>query len=103
MTQHLSGRLQDKVAIVTGAASGIGRATVTRFVAEGAYVVATDVNQAALATLAAEMNEVGHPITTMICDVSQPAETARVVADTVTKFGRLDILVNSAGITPRHG
>jgi len=97
----MTDRLKDKVALVTGAASGIGRATVVRFVTEGAQVVATDVNATALAELAATVPANQHALTTMICDVTQVEETRRVVAETVAHFGRLDILVNSAGITPR--
>lgn len=97
----MTNRLKDKVALITGAASGIGRATVERFASEGAQVVAADVNTAALADLAATLDAAGHPLTTMLCDVTQVADTKRVVADTVAQFGRLDILVNSAGITPR--
>ncbi|MCB0065185.1 MAG: SDR family oxidoreductase [Caldilineaceae bacterium] len=94
-------RLQRKVAIVTGAASGIGRATVLRFVAEGAQVVAADLNQAALDTVATEAEAVGGAVRGMRCDVTQVADTTNVVAETVETYGRLDILVNSAGITPR--
>lgn len=91
-------RLETKVAIVTGAASGIGRATVLRFAAEGAQVIATDVNQAALEELA---TAAGAAVKTLRCDVTQVDDTTRVVAETVATHGRLDILVNSAGITPR--
>ncbi|MEZ4676042.1 MAG: SDR family oxidoreductase [Caldilineaceae bacterium] len=94
-------RLQDKIAIITGAASGIGQATVRRFAAEGAHVVATDVNQQALAATASAIGATPYPVQTMICDVTQVAETTRVVSDVVARYGRLDLLVNSAGITPR--
>lgn len=97
----MSKRLQNKIALITGAASGIGHATVVRFLAEGAQVVATDVNAAALADLTTAVNAAGHSLTTMSCDVTQVADTKRVVATTVATFGKLDILVNSAGITPR--
>lgn len=96
----MSERLKNKIALVTGAASGIGRATVERFAAEGAQVVAADVNPTALAALAASLPTTAQPLTT-VCDVTQVADTQRVVAETVARFGRLDILVNSAGITPR--
>ncbi|MBX3010380.1 MAG: SDR family oxidoreductase [Caldilineaceae bacterium] len=97
----MTDRLQNKIALITGAASGIGRATVVRFLAEGAQVVATDTNTNALAELAATVAATGHRLTTLPCDVTQLAETQQVVAATVERFGRLDILVNSAGITPR--
>ena len=94
-------RLQNKIALITGAASGIGHATVVRFVAEGAQVVAVDLNGDALAALADAVQATGQTLTTLLCDVTQAADTQRVVAETVARFGRLDILVNSAGITPR--
>lgn len=94
-------RLQDKVALITGAASGIGRATVARFAAEGAYVVAADLNQPALDEVAAAVVNALHPVKIVCCDVTQAADPPRVVAETVAAYGRLDILVNSAGITPR--
>lgn len=96
-----SQRLYNKIAIVTGAASGIGRATALRFATEGAQVVATDVDETALATLATAALETGRAIRTVRCDVTQVADTTAVVAQTVADCGRLDILVNSAGITPR--
>lgn len=74
-------RLKSKVAIVTGAGQGIGRAVVELFAAEGATVVATDVERAA-----------------EILDVSEPADWERVVAETVARHGTVDILVNNAGI-----
>lgn len=95
------GRLAGKVAIVTGAASGIGRATVARFVAEGAHVVAADLNLDALAALAVQVDVGQHPVNTIRCDVTTMNDTKHVVAETVATHGRLDILVNSAGITPR--
>jgi len=95
-----SGRLAGKVAIVTGAASGLGQATVQRFVAEGAQVVAADLNLDALAELAMVATD-GHPIKTVRCDVTNMDDTTTIVAEAVAHYGRLDILVNSAGITPR--
>lgn len=91
-------RLQGKTAIVTGAGSGIGFATVRKFLAEGAQVFATDVNQAALESLVREFPAVA----TRPGDVSRPDEVEAIVAATMAKWGRLDVLVNSAGITARN-
>ena len=94
-------RLKDKVALITGAASGIGRATVLRFVEEGARVVACDIDQPALQTLAAALRDRPGQIMTIVGDVTRRAEVEAAVQGTLAQFGRLDILVNSAGITPR--
>ncbi len=88
-------RLQNKVAIVTGGASGFGAAIARLFAAEGATVVIADRNSLGATALAAEIGggAVGIPL-----DVTQAAEWAQVVKDTMSRFGRLDILVNNAGI-----
>lgn len=94
-------RLKDKVAVITGAASGIGRATVLRFVEEGACVVASDINRDALEALAEEFADGHDKIEIIPGDVTQRAEAEAIIKYAVDHFGRLDILVNSAGITPR--
>ena len=94
-------RLKGKVAVVTGAASGIGRATVARFIEEGARVVASDINQSALESLAEELDAGRDALETATGDVSCRADAERIVQSAVERGGRLDILVNSAGITPR--
>jgi NAD(P)-dependent dehydrogenase (short-subunit alcohol dehydrogenase family) len=88
-------RFDGKVALVTGAASGIGRATTTRLVGEGARVMAVDVQRDALDTLAREL---GENVTTHHCDVSEPAAVRATVAATIARFGALHVLVNGAGI-----
>ncbi len=94
-------RLKEKVAIVTGAASGIGRATVEKFIEEGARVVAADVNHSALKSLAGDLGGASAQVETTTGDVCHRPDTERIVQGAVDCFGRLDILVNSAGITPR--
>jgi NAD(P)-dependent dehydrogenase (short-subunit alcohol dehydrogenase family) len=86
------GRLAGKTALITGAASGIGRATVMLFHAEGAKVAATDRNEAGLAELKGVADLV------LPQDVTDEARWRQVVDSAVAAFGRLDILVNSAGI-----
>ena len=87
-----AGRLAGKVALITGAASGIGRATAAMFHAEGAKVAATDRNEAGLAQLGADADLV------LPQDVTDEARWREVVDAVVAAFGRLDILVNSAGV-----
>jgi NAD(P)-dependent dehydrogenase (short-subunit alcohol dehydrogenase family) len=88
-----AGRLQDKVAVVTGAARGIGRATVEVFLAEGAKVVATDLDGLALETL-------GDGVVTVTGDVSVEDDARAMVQAAVDSFGRIDVLVANAGVIP---
>ena len=87
-----SGRLAGKIALITGAASGIGRAAVALFHAEGAKVAATDRNEAGLAGLEGIADLI------LAQDVTDEARWREVVDAVVAAFGKLDILVNSAGI-----
>lgn len=91
----MQNRLQGKVAVVTGASSGIGRAIVTRYVAEGASVVAFARNAEALAELAA-----GHPgqVIAVTGDVTRQEDLQRLVEETTRHVGKIDILVPNAGI-----
>ncbi len=90
--QNRAERLSGKVALITGAASGIGRATAALFHAEGAKVAATDRNEAGLKELKAFADLV------LPQDVTDEARWREVVDSVVAAFGKLDILVNSAGI-----
>lgn len=88
-------RLAGKVALVTGGASGIGRATARRFVAEGAQVVVGDVNPDSLAALA---DELGDAVATLASDVTIEADVEELAATAVEHFGRLDIAFANAGV-----
>ena len=89
------GRLNGKVAIVTGGASGIGRAIAKRLCDEGAHVVITDMNEAVGVKTASEIGDRAHYIHH---DVSQEKDWQNVVDKTITYFGTIDILINNAGI-----
>jgi NAD(P)-dependent dehydrogenase (short-subunit alcohol dehydrogenase family) len=91
-------RFAGRVALVTGAASGIGRATALRLAAEGADVLAHDVAADGLATLADEAKGLDGAVTTRAGDLSDPAECRAAVAACVAAHGRLDVLANVAGI-----
>lgn len=88
-------RFENKVVLVTGAASGIGEACSKRFIAEGASVAMVDVNAEALDEAAAGIDG---PTATFVCDVTDPEQVKAAVAGAVAEFGRLDCLCNIAGI-----
>src|SRR5215211_2718388 len=90
-------RLRDKVCIITGGGSGIGRATALIFAAEGARVVVADKNKAAAEAVAAECGAKGAKTIALETDVSKSADAKRMVDETVKAFGRIDVLVNNAG------
>jgi NAD(P)-dependent dehydrogenase (short-subunit alcohol dehydrogenase family) len=92
-------RLDGKIAVITGAARGIGRACAERFLAEGAKVVLGDIDAAELKKCAAEIGTT-ETVLAVVTDVSQKDQVLMLVGAAVAKFGRLDIMVNNAGIAP---
>lgn len=91
-------RFDNKTVLVTGAASGIGRAAAKRLAEEGAKVVATDIDVAALQTLAAEIEAEGGTVSHMALDIGQAGQAEAAVAHCLEHFGQLDVVVNMAGI-----
>jgi NAD(P)-dependent dehydrogenase (short-subunit alcohol dehydrogenase family) len=91
-------RFPDRVALVTGAASGLGRATALAFAAEGASVMALDIDEAGLQSTAEQADRLGAKLAWEHCDISDRRACDRVVAHTVSAFGGLDVLANVAGI-----
>jgi len=92
-------RLENKVAVVTGGAAGIGKATVVRFVQEGAQVSIWDVNADKGQSLAAELAAAGHACEFRKVDVTNLEEVKKEMVAVAARYGRLDILINNAGIT----
>jgi NAD(P)-dependent dehydrogenase (short-subunit alcohol dehydrogenase family) len=86
--------LDGKVAVITGAGSGMGKASVKVFVREGASVVAADISGAEQETAA----EVGGDVVAVRCDVTKEADVEKMIATAVERFGRVDVLLNVAGI-----
>jgi meso-butanediol dehydrogenase / (S,S)-butanediol dehydrogenase / diacetyl reductase len=95
-------QLMSKVAIVTGAGAGIGRASAMLFAREGAHVVCVDRDDSTVGSLVNEITSVGRSASACIADVSSSADTVRVIAETIAQHGTINILFNVAGVVP-HG
>jgi uncharacterized protein YbjT (DUF2867 family) len=90
--------MQDKVALITGASSGIGRAAAVLFIENGFRVVAAGRNAKALGTLRNAAKGKPGSVKIVLADVSEISQIDRLVAETVDSFGQIDVLVNAAGI-----
>ena len=97
------GRVDDKVALITGGASGIGRATAELMAREGAMVVLTDVQDEAGADVAATIADAGGMVAYHHHDVTDEAAWIKIIEEVRAEYGRLDILVNNAGISGASG
>ena len=95
-------RLEGKAALVTGGGSGIGRATAVLFAREGAQVVVSDMNEASVIETAEQVSAEGGDAQFVTGDVSSGVDAERMVQAAIDAYGRLDILVNSAGISARN-
>jgi NAD(P)-dependent dehydrogenase (short-subunit alcohol dehydrogenase family) len=95
------GRLEGRIALVTGAGSGIGRAIATLFAAEGAYVYVTDINGAAAEAVAGDIGNTGGAAVAVTADVSRGQDLTAMFRKVATSHGRLDALVNNAGLNVR--
>ena len=91
-------RLDGQVAIVTGAAQGIGKAIALRLAQEGADIAMADINQQRAEATAAEIRAIGRRVHSARVDVSAPGEVQAFVAASIAQLGKIDILVNNAGI-----
>ena len=96
-------KLKDKVALITGAGSGLGRATSILFAKEGAKVAAADINQEAAARTVSRINSEGGAAIAIRADVSKSTDARSMVDSIVAKFGGLDIIYNNAGIEGEGG
>src|SRR5215471_16270913 len=91
------GRVQDRVAVITGAANGLGQAIACRLAEEGARVVLGDLDAEGLERTAAHITHAGGVALTMVGDLTEEAPAARLIQTAVERYGRLDILVNVVG------
>ncbi len=96
---QLSRSVEGKVALITGAGSGMGRATAILFADEGARVAAVDQHADAVESVAAEIRAAGGTARAWACDVADRPAVVRLIEEVVAEFGGLDILVNNAGIS----
>src|SRR4029077_19808971 len=92
------GKLDGSIALVSGSARGIGRAMALRYAREGARVVVVDVDAAGAQAVALEIQSLGAEAVAFQADVSDPKQSTAMVAHAVDRFGRLDVLVNNAGV-----
>ena len=93
------GRFDGKVALITGAASGMGQAVAVRLASEGASVFGVDVNEDGLAETASQIADAGGRVETQRCDIRSVDECAAAAAGCVDAFGRIDVLGNIAGVS----
>lgn len=91
-------KLENKVSIVTGAGSGMGKAIAILFASEGSKVIATDIDQKRLDELKSEIKEKGGEVTTLISNMAKEEDIENMINVAVSTYGTLDILVNNAGI-----
>jgi len=94
-------RLEEKVSIITGGASGMGRVAAQMFAAEGARVVVADVTEEAAESVVADVRAAGGQATAVVADVSKETDARRMVDHAIATYGRVDVLYNNAGIMPQ--
>lgn len=93
---RLHRKLEGKVAVITGGASGLGKATAEEFVSQGAKVIIVDIDEDAGHMVATELGSAAHFIR---CDVTVEEQVAKAVETAVSRHGKLDVMLNSAGIS----
>lgn len=99
----IQGRFTGKVALVTGAARGIGQRNALDMASEGAYVILSDIDEAPLKTTQAEIENNGGRCSLRRCDLTDPDQVSELIRETVATAGTIDILVNNAGYLPVGG
>ena len=90
--------LKDKIVLITGAASGIGRAAALEFATRGSHIIIADIDEKGLADIAREISGKGSAVLSIKTDVSKKDEVKSLISKSIEKFGRVDVLVNNAGV-----
>ncbi len=96
-------KLEQKVSIITGAGSGMGKAIALLFALEGSRIVATDIDQNRLNDLKAEINQIGGEVTTLLSNIAKKEDVENMIQVSTATYGTLDILVNNAGVMDSFG
>ena len=91
------GRVQDQIAVVTGAAKGLGEAISYRLSQDGARLILADIDEPGLATTASKIREAGGEVATFVGDITEEEPAFRLIENAVENFGQIDILVNNVG------
>lgn len=102
MSEIISTQFKDKVVLVTGAASGIGKAAALEYARRGARVIGVDMNKVGGMELETEVQQSGLDIRFRLADISQEKEVDELISAIVTDYGRLDVAFNNAGISGVH-
>ena len=97
----MAGRLTGKVAVITGAGSGIGESCALLFAKEGAKITASDARADTSEASARQVSAAGGEALAIAADVTKRSDVEKLISSTIKRFGRVDIVVNSAGVTPR--
>ena len=95
----LSRSVKDKVALITGSGSGMGRATAYVFAEAGAKVIASDINEEQIDEVASDINSSNGSCLKQVLDVTNKKNISEVISNVIKEFGQLDMLVNNAGIS----
>ncbi len=94
--------LEDKIAVVTGAARGIGREIALVFAHSGAHLILVDIHQKELMKTGKEIDRMGRKSLSIAADISNTREIKRLIRDVINEFDRIDILVNNAGVVDNN-
>ena len=95
-------RFEGKVAIITGASTGVGQSVLEKMAAEGATVIGVGRNKERFAAIESAQKELGHTVETLICELTEDGIEDRIVKHAIDKYGKLDILVNNAAMIDQH-